>query len=105
MDTIQHKFNMMYIAMTFEEFTAWTTNGELRHIHGWARSPEVDYIVLNSSPFEAVTTLLNYISVGTCRTQHLDTFIVATVQLDARHPVVTSTFSIVATAQSTCRST
>ena len=82
MDSIQHKSNMMYIAMTFEEFTAWTTNGELRHIHGWARSPKVDYIVLNSSPFEAVTTLLNYISVGTCRTQHLDTFIVATVQLD-----------------------
>ena len=89
------------IAMTFEEFTAW-----------WARSPEVDYIVLNSSPFEAVTTLLNYISVGTCRTQHLDTFIVATVQCSwmqgaslNEHPVVTSTFSIVATAQSTCRST
>ena len=85
MDTIQNKTNMMYIAMTFEEFTSWTQNGELKHIHGWARSPEVEYIVLNSSPFEVVTTILNYISVGTCRTQHLDTFIVATVQLDARH--------------------
>ena len=71
MDTIQNKTNMMYIAMTVEEFTSWTQNGELKHIHGWARSPEVEYIVLNSSPFEAVTTLLNYISVGTCRTQHL----------------------------------
>ena len=85
MGTIQNKTNMMYVAMTFEEFTSWTENGELKHIHGWARCPEVEYIVLNSSPFEAVTTLLNYISVGTCRTQHLDTFIMATVQLDARH--------------------
>ena len=51
LDTIQNKTNMMYIAMTFEEFTAWTANGELKHIHGWARSPEVEYIVLNSSPF------------------------------------------------------
>ena len=101
MDTIQNKTNMMYIGMTFEEFTSWTENGELKHIHGWARCPEVEYIVLNSSPFKAVTTLLNYISVGTCRTQHLDTFIVATVQ-PSGHPAATS---IGATVQHTCKFT
>ena len=110
MDAIQNKNNIMYIGMTFEEFTSWTENGELKHIHGWARCPEVEYIVLNSSPFEAVATLLNYISVGACRTQHLDTFIVATDSwmrgtLPSGHPAATLISSIGATVQYTCKFT
>ena len=101
MDTIQNKTNMMYIAMAFEEFTSWTENGELKHIHGWARSPEVEYIVLNSSPFEAVTTLQNTAP----RHLHCGHYSWMRGTLPSGHPAATLISSIGATVQYTCKFT
>ena len=82
----ERNHEMLYMAMTKEEFTSWTSEtGKLHALAGWARQPHIPYLILSTCPLEALSTLAWHMSDNLVSTAHMDEVYIAALSLNRRN--------------------